>query len=92
MCNAKGNPNDTLGRIAKARKILDLGTPISLQISLLDVWSPPGDIKGGQCAQSDGNMEAKGSPKTSNWALKSTMGGQKNVKNAKKKACVTASS
>ena len=75
MCNAKGNPNDTLGRIAKARKILDLGTPISLQISLLDVWSSPGVVKGGQCAQSEGNNKAKGSIETSNWVLKSTLGG-----------------
>ena len=82
--SAKDSPNDTFGGIAKARKILDLGTPISLQISVLDVWSPPGDIKGGQCAQSDGNMEAKGSPKTSNWALKSTLGAQEDVKNVKK--------
>ena len=85
MCNAKGSPNGTFGRIAKARKMLDLGTPISLQISLLDVWSPPGDIKGGQCAQSDGNMEAKGSPKTSNWTLKWTLGDQKDVKNLEKR-------
>ena len=85
MCNAKGNPNDTLGRIAKARKILDLGTPISPRISLLDVWSPPGDIEGGHCAQSDGNMEAKGSPETSNWALKSTLGDQKDLKNVTKR-------
>ena len=85
MCNAKKNPNDTFGCIAKARQILDLGTPISLQISLLEVWSPPGDIKGGQCGQSDGNMEAKGSPKMSNWALKSTLGAQEDIKNVKKK-------